>query len=67
MWADLTLPWQACLEQAWIAYCSGTIPIGAVVTDADGMDLFRSGELSQMASAGITAAVMFDRLSNMNH
>jgi tRNA(adenine34) deaminase len=36
MWADLALPWQACLEQAWIAYCNGTIPIGAAVTDAEG-------------------------------
>lgn len=36
MWENLSLPWQAALEMAWEAYCSGTIPIGAVVADADG-------------------------------
>lgn len=41
MWADLTLPWQACIEQAWEAYCAGTTPIGAVVTDGEGNILAR--------------------------
>lgn len=36
MWNTLDLPWQAALEMAWEAYCAGTIPIGAVVADADG-------------------------------
>ncbi|MFN8383377.1 MAG: nucleoside deaminase [Anaerolineales bacterium] len=36
MWDTLDLPWQAALEMAWEAYCSGTIPIGAVVADANG-------------------------------
>ncbi|MDO8754494.1 MAG: hypothetical protein Q7J80_11410, partial [Anaerolineales bacterium] len=44
MWDPLALPsqknsrivWQAALEMAWEAYCAGTIPIGAVVADADG-------------------------------
>src|SRR3989304_4947186 len=36
MWDTLDLPWQAALEMAWEAYCAGTLPIGAVVTDADG-------------------------------
>ncbi len=36
MWENLSLPWQAALEMAWEAYCSGTIPIGAVVADANG-------------------------------
>jgi tRNA(adenine34) deaminase len=36
MWEALSPPWQAALEMAWEAYCSGTIPIGAVIADAEG-------------------------------
>lgn len=36
MWETLSIPWQAALEMAWEAYCVGTIPIGAVIADADG-------------------------------
>ncbi len=36
MWADLSLPWQAAFEMAWEAACSGCIPIGAVIYDAQG-------------------------------
>ncbi len=36
MWETLSPPWQAALEMAWEAYCAGTVPIGAVVADADG-------------------------------
>jgi len=41
MWVDLPAPWQACLEEAWTAYCNGSIPIGAAVTDGDGKILSR--------------------------
>ena len=36
MWENLSLQWQAALEMAWEAYCAGTIPIGAVIADAEG-------------------------------
>ncbi len=36
MWSDLTIPWQACIEEAWEAFCVGSFPIGAVIVDADG-------------------------------
>lgn len=36
MWISLALPWQACLEEAWMAYLAGSVPIGAVVTDQAG-------------------------------
>lgn len=36
MWESLSSPWQAALEMAWEAYCAGTIPIGAVIADANG-------------------------------
>jgi tRNA(adenine34) deaminase len=41
MWDSLSHPWQACLELAWEAYCDDSIPIGAVVTGADGAILAR--------------------------
>ena len=40
-WGTLAPPWQACLEGAWQAYCAGSLPIGAVVTDAAGAILSR--------------------------
>jgi tRNA(Arg) A34 adenosine deaminase TadA len=40
-WEMLSKPWQACLDLAWEAYCNDCIPIGAVVTDADGNILAR--------------------------
>jgi tRNA(adenine34) deaminase len=41
LWNRLTLPWQICLEQAWMAYCAGSLPIGAAITDAAGRVLAR--------------------------
>jgi tRNA(Arg) A34 adenosine deaminase TadA len=35
-WSDLLPAWQACLEEAWQAYCLGNVPIGAAVVDAAG-------------------------------
>ena len=37
----LTRPWQICLEEAWAAYCAGSLPIGACVVDAQGHILSR--------------------------
>lgn len=36
MFASLSPIWQVCVEQAWEAYCAGSIPISAVVVDAQG-------------------------------
>jgi tRNA(adenine34) deaminase len=41
LWNTLSLPWQACFEMAWEAYCDDCYPIGAVVTDAGGNILTR--------------------------
>lgn len=41
MWETLSPTWQVCLEEAWVAYCAGSVPIGAVVTDARGKILAR--------------------------
>lgn len=40
-WDDLIKPWQWCLEEAWLAYCMGSLPIGAVITDEEGHILAR--------------------------
>jgi tRNA(adenine34) deaminase len=40
-WQTLSLPWQACLEETWDAYCADTVPVGAVVTDGLGNILAR--------------------------
>jgi tRNA(adenine34) deaminase len=41
MWESLSLAWQTCFEEAWAAYCVGTVPIGAAVTDANRVVLSR--------------------------
>ncbi len=33
---SLSPPWRGCIEQAWEAYCAGSLPIGAVITDKNG-------------------------------
>jgi tRNA(adenine34) deaminase len=40
-WNTLAFPWQACMEEAWSAYRAGSVPIGAVVTAANGKILSR--------------------------
>jgi tRNA(adenine34) deaminase len=41
MWEQSPLPWQAALEEAWAAYCAGSLPIGAALIDADGLLIAR--------------------------
>jgi tRNA(adenine34) deaminase len=41
IWDHLTLPWQGCAEEAWTAYCRGSLPIGSVITDIHGRILAR--------------------------
>ncbi len=36
MWKDLSREWKATYELAWTAFCSGSIPIGCIITDASG-------------------------------
>ncbi len=36
MWKDISSPWKEVFRLAWEAYKRGTIPIGAIITDADG-------------------------------
>jgi len=41
LWERLARPWQCCLEEAWLAYCSGSTPIGAAIADATGYIIAR--------------------------
>lgn len=36
MWQDLDLAWQRAFELAWESYRNNTIPIGAVIMNANG-------------------------------
>jgi len=54
MWDTLTRPWQVCLEEAWDAYCSGSVPIGATITDSKGEVLSRGrNRIHEIQEAGI--------------
>lgn len=41
VWNQLTPPWQECIKEAWTAYCKGSLPIGSVITNAQGHILAR--------------------------
>ncbi|MGO8948047.1 MAG: nucleoside deaminase [Ktedonobacterales bacterium] len=73
MWNTLAQPWQICIEQAWEAYCHGSLPIGAAITDSQGRVLARGrnriyeGEAEgrllcghQLAHAEVNALISLD-------
>ncbi|MBA3874462.1 MAG: nucleoside deaminase [Anaerolineae bacterium] len=35
-WNQVLRPWQVAIEQAWMAYCAGSLPIGAAIAAPDG-------------------------------
>ena len=41
VWERLSPPWQCAVEEAWAAYCNGSLPHGAVITDANGQIISR--------------------------
>lgn len=41
MWKEISEPWKACFEEAWKAYCNGSIPIGAVIVSSEGKIISR--------------------------
>ena len=53
-WRELEPAWRAAFELAWEAFGAGTIPVGAVVTDADGTVIAhgRNRMFDTSASAG---------------
>jgi tRNA(adenine34) deaminase len=74
MWFELSLPWQTAIQQAWQAYCDGSVPIGAVITAPDGQIVAQarnhihdqnapSGQIHQttLAHAEMNALLQIDR------
>lgn len=54
MWQRLSPIWQAAVEEAWAAYCNGSLPHGAVITDADGQIVARGrNRISEKAVEGM--------------
>lgn len=51
IWSDLSEPWQVSLEEAWKAYCAGSVPIGACITDAAGCVIARGRNCIYESSA----------------
>ena len=52
MWETLSIPWQAAIEEAWSAYCAGSVPIGAVIVNAAGEIMARGRNRVGDAGAG---------------
>lgn len=79
-WSDLHQPWRVCFEEAWTAYRSGSLPIGAAVFDRNG-NLLASGRnhifddhsapgqvsLNQLAHAELNTLLQIDRRSHDLH
>ena len=53
---SLSEPWQICLEEAWAAYCAGSLPIGACVVDATGAILSRGRNRIEETQADVPYA-----------
>ena len=39
IWSTLSHPWQVAFEEAWAAYCAGSVPIGAVIAHRETGDI----------------------------
>ena len=62
-WDALPRPWQVCLEEAWAAYCAGSLPIGACVADVEGNILSR-GRNRIAETAGEAPYIFNDELAH---
>lgn len=43
IWYELEYGWQMAFTKAWVAFCSGTIPVGAVILNENN-ELVSSGQ-----------------------
>ena len=41
-WKNLELPWKEAFLQGWIAFCNGSVPIGAIICDQNGAILTKA-------------------------
>jgi tRNA(Arg) A34 adenosine deaminase TadA len=63
IWDGLTSPWQGAVHELWAAYCRGSLPIGAVVTDEHGRIVAR-GRNRMYESVGEGNALYGHRLAH---
>ena len=63
LWETLSLPWRECAALAWEAYRAGSLPIGAVVTDREGLVL-ASGRNRIHESSGPPGAIFGNKLAH---
>jgi tRNA(Arg) A34 adenosine deaminase TadA len=64
VWEELSEPWRACAEEAWEAYHRGSLPIGAVVTDAHGDVVSRRRNRIHERCSGPPGAVFGHKLAH---
>ena len=48
MWNDISKQWQTAFEEAWEAFCTGSIPIGAAVFDENGDLILKDHNRTQL-------------------
>jgi tRNA(Arg) A34 adenosine deaminase TadA len=63
IWRSLSPVWRVCLEEAWAAYCAGSIPIGAAVTDGGGRIVAR-GRNRMIESSGPDGQLFGNRMAH---
>src|SRR3712207_6636407 len=63
MWEALSEPWRASIDQAWESYCAGSLPIGAVVTDAQGR-ILATGRSRREEDSGPPGAIFGHKLAH---
>ena len=49
MWNDISKQWQTAFEEAWEAFCTGSIPIGAAVFDENGDLILKDHNRTQLS------------------
>ncbi len=63
MWGALSEPWRASIDQAWESYRAGSLPIGAVVTDAEGR-ILATGRSRREERSGPPGAIFGHKLAH---
>lgn len=63
MWSNLSEPWKVAFEQAWEAYCHGSVPVGAALTDETGAVVAR-GRSMQFEKSDEPGRISWSKLSH---
>ncbi|RLQ93345.1 nucleoside deaminase [Falsibacillus albus] len=63
MWSSLHTHWQSCFEEAWESYCKGSFPIGAVITDENGI-IISKGRNKVYENAGVGREIYANKIAH---